>query len=382
MSFHVILFFTRGVSLKTWAMMGMLEREVAIYKRFMEKGASVTFITYGNTQDLRYADDIKPIKLLCNYQNIAPETYEENLCAIHAESLETADVFKTNQLYGGELALGAAQQFSKPLIARCGYMWSVNAAKEFGWDSDQANYARSIEHVVYSSAKKIIVTTPAMQIELLARMPEVKEKISVIPNYVDTQIFSPGIASSPSQQVIFIGRVAPEKNLDSLLQAAVDLPLSFILIGEGKLRPILQEKFAFLGERIRWEGNVPNSQLPNYLKNAFAFVLPSLYEGHPKALIEAMSCGIPVIGANSPGIREIINNGVNGLLCDPNPLGIRSSLELLMTKSSLSLTLAENARKFVLQNYSLDQIANLEYSIIQNLCQSSNQQKTTNIYSL
>ncbi len=130
--------------------------------------------------------------------------------------------------------------------------------------------------------------------------------------------------------LIFVGRIAPEKNLSALLEAIQPLQVRLVLIGEGKIRPELQRRFPSLNGRISWEGNVPNSELPEYLNRAGLFILPSLYEGHPKALIEAMACGLPVIGADSPGIRELIRHGETGYLCGTEPESIRKAIQDLL----------------------------------------------------
>ena len=82
--------------------------------------------------------------------------------------------------------------------------------------------------------------------------------------------------------------------------------------------------------KLIWEGGIPNSELPGYINKAKAFVLPSIYEGHPKALIEAMACSIPVIGCDSPGIKEIIGNGSNGLLCATTPGSLRNAINKVL----------------------------------------------------
>ncbi len=141
------------------------------------------------------------------------------------------------------------------------------------------------------------------------------------------------------------------------------------IIGEGKLRPQLQEKFADLASKLTWEGGVPNSELPEFINRAGIFVLPSLYEGHPKSLIEAMACGIPVIGCDSPGIREIISHGKNGLLCSPDANALKRAIKMVLNDSALAENIASNARKFVERNFSLDSIASLEISLISKTCE-------------
>jgi glycosyltransferase involved in cell wall biosynthesis len=109
---------------------------------------------------------------------------------------------------------------------------------------------------------------------------------------------------------------------------------------------------------------VPNSELPGYLNRAGLFILPSFYEGHPKALIEAMACGLPVIGADSPGIRELIRHGETGYLCGTEPESIREAIQDLLDSPTLSAQMGHHARQFVIENYSLDRIAELELALL------------------
>ncbi len=105
---------------------------------------------------------------------------------------------------------------------------------------------------------------------------------------------------------------------------------------------------------------MPNAQLPGYVNRAGIFVLLSLYEGHPKALLEAMGCGVAVIGADSPGIREVIRHRETGYLCGTDPLSIRAAIEELLGRPELVSELGRNARQYVKEHYSLDRIFSLE----------------------
>jgi glycosyltransferase involved in cell wall biosynthesis len=360
----LVLFFTRGVSLRTWHMVGTLDREVAVYKRLQEKGFDVEFLTYGGSGELDFADRLNGIGILCNEGDLPFEMYEESVLEIHAERLRSAGVIKTNQTYGADVALHAAHRFSAGLVARCGYMWSHNAAREYGDGSRQAVEARSTEERVFRAADRVVVTTEVMRSDVAQRIPEAAGKTVVIPNYVDTATFRPRSSPEPTNTIVFVGRIAPEKNLAALLEAIEPLPVQLILIGEGKLRPELQARYARLDDKVVWEGNVPNSALPEYFNSAVAFVLPSFYEGHPKALAEAMSCGVPVVGADSTGIREMILHRETGLLSGTDPASIRGALNELLADEPLRRRLGANARAYIEEHYSLDRIIEREMSML------------------
>jgi len=364
MSIHLVLFFTRGVSLRTWSMMGMLDREVALYSFLMDQGLRVSFVTYGDATDLEYSDQLAGIRILCNEQGLPLERYENLLLSLHGDVLRTADIIKTNQTYGGELALWTARLLHKPLIARCGYMWSYNATREHGENSATASEARRVEAKVFGAADRVVVTTSTMREDILRRLPDARGRVFIIPNYVDTALFQPIKQTTDGRTLLFIGRIAPEKNLEALLEAIRPLQVKLTIIGEGKLRSHLQKKFAELDGRVVWEGSVPNSLLPQFLNRADIFVLPSLYEGHPKTVLEAMSCQVPVLGADSPGIRELIRHGQTGFLCGTDSRSIRIAVEEMLGHPTLRTELGVNARRYVIENYSLSEIGPVELSML------------------
>ncbi len=372
MKFHLVLFFTRGVSLRTWAFTGMLDREIAIYQWLVSRGADVSLVTYGDCSDLQYANRLGKINILCNVASEPLEQYEAKLLKIHEQALASANIIKTNQTYGAQTALRAAKHLGVPFVARCGYMWSSNAAREHGVNSDQAKEARRVEQEVFSGADAVVVTTSSMERDVTARLPQVAGKIHVIPNYVDTRLFRPMSVVPTPDSLLFVGRIAPEKNIDLLLEASSSLRARIRIIGEGRLRPSLQDRFSHLREKVTWEGTVPHRDLPLYINEATVFVLPSKYEGHPKALLEAMACGSAVVGGDSPGIREIITHGENGLLSGLTPFSLRENIRRLINDADLRKHLGKHARQHILDHYSLEKVANKELDLICKLLRCRN----------
>jgi len=143
----------------------------------------------------------------------------------------------------------------------------------------------------------------------------------------------------------------------------LDVDLHFV--GEGHLRKPLQEKARDLHVQLTLHGNLPHHQLPDIIRQSALFALVSSHEGHPKSLLEAMSCGAAVLGANSPGIREQIVHGETGWLCGTDAGSIRAGIQHLMANPSLREKLGRNARRFIEENYSLDKIVEMEYSLLQ-----------------
>ncbi|MDR2430949.1 MAG: glycosyltransferase [Candidatus Margulisbacteria bacterium] len=154
-----------------------------------------------------------------------------------------------------------------------------------------------------------------------------------------------------------LGRLYPEKNQQFLLRAfarlADRLPETrLLLVGDGPSRQELEhwavklniyDKIVFAG----WQSDVYR-----YLKVMDIYVLPSLYEGHPGSILQAWACRLPVVGANVTGIRELIVDGLNGLLFAlENPQELVNILLNLRAYPRLAGELGANGRRTVRENY-------------------------------
>lgn len=363
---YLTLFFTRGVSLETWKRIGSLEREIALYVYLQQqKGVKVSFVTYGDKTDLKYCDQLHGIEILCNRWKLPPGIYEQLIPLLHARTLSRSMLIKTNQINGADVALRAAHLWHKPLLARCGYMWS-DLAESMG-NHNEAKRARSIEGTVFKHAQAVVITTPSMKEYVIKSYGVPDQRVHIIPNFVLTDIFSPETTQPIPHRLCFIGRLSEEKNLLALLQACAGLSVDLHFIGEGRLRTILQEKAKELGVQLTLHGNLPHHQLPAMIRRSALFALVSPHEGHPKSLLEAMSCGVAVLGADSPGIREQIVHGETGWLVGPDVESIRAGIQHLLANPSLREKLGANARRFVLENYSLDKILGMEYAVYEEI---------------
>jgi glycosyltransferase involved in cell wall biosynthesis len=363
---HLTLFFTRGNSLGTWHSAGTLEREILLYKALQQRGMHISFVTYGTSDEMQFFPNLSGIEVLYNRWNLAPPVYELLLPWLHAQTLKRADLFKTNQMKGAHVALIAGRLWKKPVVVRMGYLWSKNLSKT-GLSVGKARLARYYEDIVIKRSKGVIVTTQAIKGEIASRISKAKNKIHIVPNYVETNTFYPYPNRLPANKIVFVGRLSEEKNLLSLIEAIRAENITLEIIGSGPQEPELRAFVLRTGAKVIFKGPLPNEMLPGELNQAKIFLLPSLYEGHPKALLEAMSCGLAVIGADVEGIRNVISHGETGWLCQPNAESIRAAIQHLLSHPDLCQELGRNARKFILDHFSLDQIADQEFSIYQHI---------------
>ncbi len=176
------------------------------------------------------------------------------------------------------------------------------------------------------------------------------DRCRVLPNCVDLSKFGPGpkapdlvdqLGLSGKTVLLTVGRLSElerYKGFDEVLEV---LPLLarfrpeivYLVAGEGPDLPRLREKATALGvaDRVRFLGFVPESRKPDYFRLADAYVMPSRGEGFGIVFLEALACGVPVMGSSADGSREALLGGELGVLVDPSSQteiieGIRSAL--------------------------------------------------------
>jgi glycosyltransferase involved in cell wall biosynthesis len=181
---------------------------------------------------------------------------------------------------------------------------------------------------------------------------------------VRTDIFKPGTTKNRTAIISYVGRYIEEKNLAALLFACQDLPIAINFIGYGLLEEPLKELAAKLQLKVNFWGNVPNEKIPGIIEASTAFLLVSIHEGHPKALIEAMSCGLAVIGSNVPGIRDLLQHKVTGYLCEPDVASIHAAILTVLTDEALRESMGRNARRYALEQFSLEKVFEKENRLL------------------
>ncbi|MUV88835.1 glycosyltransferase [Halapricum sp. CBA1109] len=150
------------------------------------------------------------------------------------------------------------------------------------------------------------------------------EPVEINPG-VDTDQFTPGARPVDGPRFLFVGRFVPAKNLTTLVDAFATVrdrcpDAELTLVGDGPLRDKVAERVREneLDAAVTLPGYVPNEDIPEYYRDATAFVLASSHESFGIVLLEAMSAGIPVVAPAIDAIPRIVDDGENGLLVEPD----------------------------------------------------------------
>ena len=365
------LFFTGGVSLKTWDEVGNLDREAAIYRKLSESLTRVDFVTYGG-EDSAFSDRLHPIGVLPTAWHRNKLVTTARLLLKHHRCLQEADIFKTNQIRGAEIPLLLKKLWGKKVIVRCGYLLSQFTRNRYG-DSRETEKAFMLEREAFLEADAGIVTSDWQKEYVVNEHGADPGKITVIPNYVVTDVFRPDPKFPLRYDLAFIGRGGEQKNLPALLEAIHLLEkqgrrrVSLVMAGSCCTDSAVREGASRMGLNITFAGNVPNFELPALLNQARAFILPSRYEGHPKVLLEAMSCARPCIGTDVTGIRTDIRHRETGYLCRTDRNSLARAIDEVLGSESLRSELGQNARHYILEHYSLDRVVRMELDVIRSV---------------
>lgn len=200
--------------------------------------------------------------------------------------------------------------------------------------------------------------------------------VSVIPQFgVDPEAYRPAQVleqnGSPHFRIGYVGRLVEEKGADLLLRAVVGLRGDWLLsvLGDGPFKSQLrrQARELGIGDRVRFEASLPSAEMPLHYKGLDVLVLPSRTRRHWKeqfgrVLIEAMSCGIPVIGSNSGEIPQVISDA--GLIFPEEDWGaLQAHLRHLMDHEQARESWAEKGRQRVMEEYTQSHIASATRSV-------------------
>ena len=179
---------------------------------------------------------------------------------------------------------------------------------------------------------------------------------------VDTAVFAPQpVAKHARPTVLFVGKLVQNKGVEQLLAAAAillkefpGLKLRLIGTAEPPVVQQLKENAVQLGlsYALYVPGFVPKEKLPQEFSQAHIFAAPSFYEGGPGFVyLEAMACGLPVVGCSGSGLDEIIRPGENGVLVEPkNSSALALALRELLHDRQKCRSMGLRAREYVLSH--------------------------------
>jgi glycosyltransferase involved in cell wall biosynthesis len=216
------------------------------------------------------------------------------------------------------------------------------------WALRQSDFVRAVSSSTQQKVSRVIPDKP----------------VFIFPTYTDIELFlaEPEPAANAAGTVLFAGALIYLKGVHNLIEAmaavGADYPRSrLVVVGRGEYRGELEKLAQRLGlsDRVTFTDELPQSLLRKYMQECHILVLPSLTEGLPRVLLEAMACGKPVIGTAVGGIPELIEDGVSGFLVPPDDVAsLAESIKKLLADEGLARDMGQRGRDFVARTFSTE----------------------------
>ncbi len=220
----------------------------------------------------------------------------------------------------------------------------------------------------HRSFEKVYVPSESTKEKLLANH-HFHDEIELWGRGVNHQIYSPTKRSNvffkeqfhikEENVLLYVGRIAPEKDIDIVLKTFHSLPehikkkTHLVVVGDGPLFRLLSEQ---QHPNVTWTGFIEGEQLAKIYASSDLFLFPSPTETFGNVVLEALSSGLPVVGAKAGGVQHLVNNGTTGFLCEPKDIAeFVQCTSILLENPSLRSTFSSEARQFT-KTYSWDEI--------------------------
>lgn len=363
---HIIVFFTYGISLNDWSESGLIDREVLIYKRLIEKyKCNITFITYGDDKDYSFKELLHPIKIIPIQTLLRRKINLINSIFIPfkiKEIIKSADILKSNQFMGSWVATISKILYKKKLLIRTGYDYIKFATEEKkSVLKILAAYILSIFNLIFAS--RYIVTSKQDRLFLNKITIQLfKNKIIVIPNWVNVPNKFPD-EERYENRIISVGRLEKQKNYKDLIISLEGSDIYLDIFGKGSQKKYLEELAEKHKVNLNIFSNLSNVELLEKMKRYKIFASTSLYEGNSKVVLEAMAMGCLVITSDIENNQEIVKNNISGVVYRKDIEELKQKIIFYMKNDTERKELAFSGYEQIKTINSLNSVVSLEKSL-------------------
>lgn len=203
--------------------------------------------------------------------------------------------------------------------------------------------------------------------------------VEVIGNGVDEKLFHPIQSKKREKYILYTGRLSYRKGLFDFIECGINIcsrypDINFKLTGKGPLVDKLGKIVHESGYKDRFEflGHVEKNKLIELYQNATIFILPSHYEGLPTTLLEAMSCGLPVVATAVSGNLDVLDSKKNGILVPTkSPEKMARAVSSLLDDENLRTKLGIAARKTIEEKFTWDTLSDKILRCYDYICKES-----------
>jgi D-inositol-3-phosphate glycosyltransferase len=237
---------------------------------------------------------------------------------------------------------------------------------------------QSVESGLLSQVDRVVATCTDEAAELRALGAE-PERIDVVPCGIDPELFNlDGPPAPPVHgqsrhrpfRLVVVSRLVRRKGIEDVVRALALLPDAELLVAGGPAdarqldrdpevqRLRCEARGIGVGDRVRFLGALPREQIPALLRSADVVVTVPWYEPFGIVPLEAMACGVPVVGTAVGGLLDTVQHGRTGLLVQPHdPGGLAAAIDRLLANPSLRHRMGEEGAAVVREHFTWEQVA-------------------------
>lgn len=358
--------------------------------KMVKEGNEVTVVTYRDGDNVKYYENDKGVEVyrVDNYM-IRPNNFIDWIMQLNFNMITKTneiinkngkfDVIHAHDWLVAYSAKSIKESYNIPLIST---IHATESGRNSGIHDETQRYINDSEWMLTYESSEVIVNSNYMKNEVQRLFGLPYDKINVIPNGVNLQLFSNvnidydfrrQYAMDNEKIILYVGRLVYEKGIQNLIAAMPKVldryhDSKLIICGRGGMIDELREQVKYLGieNKVYFAGYCDSKKMQKMYKCADVAVFPSTYEPFGIVAIESMLSGTPTIVSDVGGLNEIIEHGVTGMKSYAgNANSIADSVLVLLFDPKLCANISQNAIKKVKENYNWSKITDSTYYVYQ-----------------
>lgn len=358
--------------------------------KMVKEGNEVTVVTYKDGENVKYYENDKGVEVyrVDNYM-IRPNNFIDWIMQLNFNMITKAneiinkngkfDVIHAHDWLVAYSAKSIKESYNIPLIST---IHATESGRNSGIHDETQRYINDSEWMLTYESSEVIVNSNYMKNEVQRLFGLPYDKINVIPNGVNLQLFSNvnvdydfrrQYAMDNEKIILYVGRLVYEKGIQNLIAAMPKIldryhDSKLIICGRGGMIDELREQVKYLGidNKVYFAGYCDSKKMQKMYKCADVAVFPSTYEPFGIVAIESMLSGTPTIVSDVGGLNEIVEHGVTGMKSYAgNANSIADSVLALLFDPKLCASISQNAIKKVKENYNWAKITDNTYYVYQ-----------------
>lgn len=358
--------------------------------KMVKEGNEVTVVTYKDGDNVKYYENDKGVEVyrVDNYM-IRANNFIDWIMQLNFNMITKVneiinkngkfDVIHAHDWLVAYSAKSIKESYNIPLIST---IHATESGRNSGIHDETQRYINDSEWMLTYESSEVIVNSNYMKNEVQRLFGLPYDKINVIPNGVNLQLFSNvnvdydfrrQYAMDNEKIILYVGRLVYEKGIQNLIAAMPKIldkyhDSKLIICGRGGMIDELREQVKYLGidNKVYFAGYCDSKKMQKMYKCADVAVFPSTYEPFGIVAIESMLSGTPTIVSDVGGLNEIVEHGVTGMKSYAgNANSIADSVLALLFDPKLCANISQNAIKKVKENYNWAKITDNTYYVYQ-----------------